>query len=149
MRDLSEDFMAIADVHIVVADKTFSTHSHFLAAESAVLVGLLRDIKPPSTNSDPWILDTLLEGYSTATVEAFLSLVYKPRPFQDVREAWKMLEIAEYLDCKRMLESARQILERCAGKVSELFVGTMHILMQIFLCVQTACPYLFKTWLRN
>lgn len=116
---LSPGFMALADVCLVVADQTFHAHSHFLASVSTVLEAALHDIKPPPTAEKPWIIQGLLQGYSSTTVDRFLSAVYRsPTCSFTVDEAWDLLDIADHLDCKQMLEVLRNLLESQCGALA-------------------------------
>ena len=112
---LDSEFMRMADVHLIVADKTYPAHSQFLSAESGVLRAGLLDTEPAHTAKQPWITRNL-DGYSSGTVESFLYSVYNPPLFHATAQAWEMMDIADHLDCKRLLEAARAALECVDGQ---------------------------------
>ena len=112
---LDPEFIAMADVHLVVADTMYPAHSQFLAAESGVLRAVLRDTEPVPTAEQPWTTRSL-DCYSSGTVESFLYHVYKSPLFHAKTQAWDMLDIADHLDCRRLLEAARAALESGDGQ---------------------------------
>ena len=114
--ELSAGFMAMADVHLAVSDKTYHAHSQCLAAESDLLERALQDVKPMPTTKQPWIIESSLQGYDSKVVERFLGAVYSPPVTYDAETAWEMLDIADHLECKRMLKVLRASLERCSGE---------------------------------
>ena len=114
--ELSTGFMAMADVYLVVGDKTYHAHSQCLAAESGLLERALQDVEPMPTAKQPWVIESLLEGYNSKIVERFLSVVYSPPVTYDAETAWEMLDIADHLECKRMLKILRASLENYGGK---------------------------------
>ena len=115
--ELSAEFMALADVYLVVEGKTFHAHSHFLAAQSGLLLRMLQDIEPPPSPEQPWILESPFQRYSSATVERFLSAVYRPPSFCfNVGDAWEMLDIADCLECRQMLKAGQDLLESQSGE---------------------------------
>lgn len=117
-QDLSPGFMAMADVYLVVADKTFHAHSQFLAAESRVLEAALEDLELQPSAKQPWVIESL-QSYSSPVMERFLSAVYRPTPLHDVQEAWELIDIADQLDCTRMLTALQSILENQTGILSK------------------------------
>ena len=109
----------MADVYLVVAEKTFHAHSQVLAAESRVLEAALEAIELPPSAKQPWIIESL-QSYNSLTVEKFLCAMYRPTTFHDVQEAWQLIEIADQLDCRRMLRALQNMLENHSGKPSKI-----------------------------
>lgn len=114
---LSPEYMALADVHLIVAGKTYCAHSQVLAAQSSLLLRMLQDIETPPSSQQPWVLESPFKCYNNNTVERFLSAIYGPHSLSfSVDEAWEMLDFADYLECKRMLKAGRDLLEtQCGG----------------------------------
>ena len=115
-KELSTGFMALADVHLLVGDNTYHAHSQCLTAESGILEKALQDIEPMPTAKQPWVIESLLQGYDSKVVEKLLGAVYSPPVTYDAETAWEMLDIADHLECKRMLKVLRASLESCGGK---------------------------------
>ena len=114
--ELCAEFMALADVYLVVEGKTFHAHSHFLAAQSGLLLRMLQDIETPPNPKQPWVLESPFQRYNSATVERFLSAVYRPPSFcLNVNDAWEMLDIADCLECKQLLKAGQDLLESQSG----------------------------------
>ena len=105
-----------AAVHLLVGDNTYHAHSQCLAAESGILEKALQDIEPMPTAKQPWVIESLLQGYDSKVVEKLLGAVYSPPVTYDTETAWEMLDIADHLECKRMLKVLRASLESCGGK---------------------------------
>ena len=108
--ELSTGFMAMADVHLSVGDKTYHAHSQCLAAASSLLERALQDIKPMPTAKQPWVIKSLREGYDSKMVEWFLGAVYSPPVNYEAETAWEMLEhpLAFKVVCKIKSQSETQ-----------------------------------------
>ena len=113
---LSPEFMASADVYLIVAGKTYHAHSQFLAAQSSLLLRMLQDIETPPCPKQPWILEIPFQHCNNTTMETFLSAVYRPPSFSfNGNDAWDLLDVADFLECTRMLNAGQVLLESQSG----------------------------------
>ena len=108
-------FADLADVLLQVDDKQLPAHSQFLASQSRLFEGLLRDTGGTFCKREPLVISTPLQSYRKIDVLTFLRHVYKDQQLQSEQEAWELLPIADQFDSPSLTEKAVTVIEAAQG----------------------------------
>ena len=105
-----DGFLDVADMVLVVKRKHLPAHSQCLASKSGVFQKMLQDC-PHYSKQQPVIIESALDGYTTADIRVFLTHVYNNVNICKASEAKKLLSISDHFDCPGLTQHAVQYLD--------------------------------------